>query len=103
MEVFNDAIGYCAILQEEGRIERFDVVLFQPNGALNGLMLFYGTHEQLVAVREDDRFQRFMMDAQLVVDGLSVTEGWANEGVAQPMGRFLDAVATTQQSQHASS
>jgi len=95
MEVFNRVIGYCAKLEDEQRIERFDVLVLRPGGGPNGLLLLYGTHRQLDAVQEDERFLAFTLDAQLVVDELGQTEGWANAGVAQPMGRFQDALSTT--------
>jgi hypothetical protein len=102
LEVFNDAVGYYAALQEAGRIERFDVVLLTPNPSdLGGAMMLYGSHEQLDAVREDERFQRITIDAALVVDGLSILDGYANEGIAQPMARFQDAVAHIPQHAHA--
>lgn len=101
LEVFNDAVGYYAALREDGRIERFDVVLLTPNGSLDGMMVLYGTHEQLDAVKEDDRFQQITLAAQLVVEDLRVLDGYANAGVAEPMGRFQDAIQHLPQPQHA--
>ena len=34
LEVFNEALGLYGRMQQEGRIERFDVVLLEPNGEL---------------------------------------------------------------------
>ncbi|MBB4661226.1 hypothetical protein [Conexibacter arvalis] len=93
LEVFNDAVGYYATLQDEGRIERFDVVLLGPGGGIDGMMLLHGSHDQLDAVKEDERFQRITIDAQLVVDELRVLDGWVNEGVARPMALFLEAAS----------
>jgi len=36
LEIFNEAVGILGRMQEEGRIEKFDVVLLDPNGELNG-------------------------------------------------------------------
>jgi hypothetical protein len=93
LEVFNDALGYYAALQEDGRIERFDVVLLSPGGGIDGMMILHGSHEQLDAVKEDERFQRITIDAQLVVDRLSVLDGYVNEGVARPMALFQEAAS----------
>lgn len=93
LEVFNDALGYYAALQEDGRIERFDVVLLTPGGGIDGMMILYGSHAQLDAVKEDERFQRITIDAQLVVDQLRVLDGWVNEGVARPMALFQESAS----------
>ncbi len=99
LEVFNDAVGYYAALREDGRIERFDVILLMPNGAFDGMMLLHGSHEQLDAVKQDERFQQITLAAQLVVDDLRIVDGYANAGVAEPMGRFQDAVRHLPQQQ----
>lgn len=101
LEVFNDAVGYYSTLREQGRIERFDLALLTPAGDIGGLMVLYGTHAQLDAVREDERFQRITLDANLVVDDLRILDGYANEGIAEPMGRFQDALTHVPQPAHA--
>jgi hypothetical protein len=93
LEVFNDAVGYYGALQEGGRIDHVDLVILNPNGAVDGMMLLHGSHAQLEAVKEDDRFQRLLVDAGLVVDELRVVEGYANEGISEPMGKFQEAIA----------
>lgn len=90
LEVFNDALGYYSGLQEDGRIERFEVVLLTPGGGIDGMILLHGTHAQLDAVKEDERFQRITIAAQLVVDRMSVLDGWVDEGVARPMSLFQE-------------
>ena len=82
LEVFNEAIGLYGRMQQEGRIEKFDVVLLAPSGELNGYLELHGSAEQLAAVRESEEFQRSTADASLVADGLCVIEGFTNEGVA---------------------
>lgn len=101
LEVFNDAVGYYAALADDGRIQRFDLLLLTPNGTIGGMMLLYGSHAQLDAVHEDERFQRITINASLVVDDLRVIDGFANEGIAEPMGRFQEAVAQARQPAHA--
>ena len=97
LEVFNDALGYYAALQEDGRIERFDVVLLSPGGGIDGMMILQGSHDQLAAVKEDERFQRITIDAGMVVDELRVLDGYVNEGVARPMALFQEAAAHVSQ------
>jgi hypothetical protein len=97
LDVFNEAIGLYGRMQQEGRIERFDVVLLGPNGELNGYIEVHGSADQLAAVREDDEFQRNMIDAGLVVDGLRQIEGFTNEEIARQMSRYQESIARVPQ------
>ena|SRR5271167_3947815 len=97
LEVFNEAIGICGRMQQEGRIEKFDIVLLAPSAELNGYIELHGSAEQLSAVREDDDFRRNTADASLVVDGLRHIEGFTNEGVAREMALYQDSVARVPQ------
>jgi hypothetical protein len=98
LEVFNDGIGICGRMQQEGRIEKFDVVLLGPNGDLGGYLELHGSAEQLAAVRNDEEFQRNTVDASLVVDGLRHIEGFTNDEVARRMTLYQDSVARVPQS-----
>jgi hypothetical protein len=97
LEVFNEALGLYGRMQQDGRIEGFDVVLLNPNGDLNGYMQLRGTAEQLAAVSESDDFQRVLIDASLIVDGLRVIDGYTNEGIARQMSLYQDAIAKVPQ------
>ena len=97
LEVFNDALGLAGRMQQDGRIEKFDVVLLEPNGELNGYLELHGSGEQLAAVREDEEFQRNTADALLIVDGLRHTLGYTNEGVARQMALYQDAISRVPQ------
>lgn len=98
LEVFNEAVGLYGRLQQEGRIESFDVVLFGASSEINGYMALHGTHEQLDAVEEDEEFRRVLVDAALVVNNLRVAEGVTNEGVARDMAVYQEAVQKVPQS-----
>ncbi len=99
LEVFNEAVGILGRMQQEGRIEKFDVVLLRPNGSgLDGYMEAYGSAEQITALREDEEFMRNTVDAQNIVQGMRHIEGWANEGVAQVMGMYQESLSRVPQS-----
>jgi hypothetical protein len=98
LEVFNDAVGLYGRLQQEGKIESFDVVLLNAHSETNGYMELHGTHEQLDAVQENDEFRRTLIDAALVVEDLRVAEGVTNEGVARDMALYQEAIAKVPQS-----
>src|SRR5512132_4178341 len=79
LEVFNEAMGILGRMQQEGRIEKFDVVLLNPNGGdIQGCITVHGTAEQIAAVHEDEEFLRNTMDASNIVRGLRHADGYAN-------------------------
>jgi hypothetical protein len=94
LEVFNDAVNFYGGLRRDGQIEDVDLVLFGVNGGdVDGMMQIRGSHAQLDAMREKERFQRIVIDAQLVVEQLRIAEGYLNEGIATPMSYFQEATA----------
>ncbi|MGH2837607.1 MAG: hypothetical protein ACRDJY_04560 [Thermoleophilaceae bacterium] len=97
LEVFNDAMGICGRMQQEGRIEKFDVVLFRPNGDLNGYIVMHGSAEQIAAVHDDEEFTRNTVDASLVVNNLRHIDGSTNDEVARQITRYQDSVARVPQ------
>jgi hypothetical protein len=97
LEVFNDAIGLLGRMQQDGRIESFDVTLLTPNADLNGYISVQGSAAQIDALRQDDEFIRSTADAMLIVDKLRHIEGYTNEGVARQMEIWREAVAKVPQ------
>ena len=97
LEVFNEAIGLCGRMQQDGRIEKFDVELFAPNGDLGGYLQLHGSAEQLAAVRDDEDFRRNTADASLVVDRLRHIDGYAADGVARQMALYQERLAEVPQ------
>lgn len=98
LEVFNEAIGMYGRMQQEGRIEGFDVALLQPNARLDGYISVRGSAEQLAAVREDEEFVRNMIDAALVVKELSMSVGYSGNGLARQIEMYQQALAKVPQS-----
>jgi hypothetical protein len=97
LEVFNEALGLYGRMQQDGRIEGFDVTLMEPNTDLDGFMEIRGTDEQIAAVRGDEEFQRVMIDAGLIVDRLRMIEGYTNQGVARQMALYQEAISRVPQ------
>ena len=97
LEVFNEALGLMGRMQQEGRIEGFDVCLLEPNGDLAGFVLIRGSAEQIDAVRIDDDFRRSTADATLIVDHLRHIAGYTNEGVARQIATYQEAIAKVPQ------
>jgi hypothetical protein len=72
-------------------------MILEPNGLMEGCMLLQGSHAQLDAVREEERFRRILIDAALIVDDLRVAESYTAEGVEEAMGMYADAVGRVPQ------
>ena len=98
LEVFNEAVGICGRMQQDGRIEKFDVVLFQPNGDMNGYIQLHGSAEQIAAVHEDEEFQRNTIDANLIVENLRHLDGATSEEVARRMAMYQEGMSRVPQS-----
>src|SRR2546422_8624152 len=97
LEVFNESIGLYGRMQQEGRIEKFDVVLLGPSGDLEGYVELHGSAAQIAAIREDEEFQRTTIEAGLIVDGLRLIEGITNEEIARQMELYRESVARVPQ------
>lgn len=97
LEVFNEALGLLGRMQQDGRIEGFDVCLFEPNLAVNGVIIIRGTKAQIDGLRDDEEFRRNTADATLIVDGLRHTYGYVNEGVARQIEVYQEAIAKVPQ------
>ena len=97
LEVFNEAVGLFGRMQQDGRIESFDVVLLSPNGDIAGYIALQGSSEQIAALDQDEEFMRTTIDAGLIVENFRHTTGYTNEGVARQMALYQDAVGKVPQ------
>ena len=98
LEVFNEAVGMYGRMQQDGRIEKFDVCLLSPHGGgLSGCILLHGTAEQLAAVEEDAEYRRNLVDANMIVRELGAVRGWVNEGIADQMALYQEAIGRVPQ------
>src|SRR5215212_2204743 len=88
LESFNETIGLYGRMQQDGRIESFDVVLVVPNGDMDGYMQLHGSPDQISALREDPEFQRTLAEASLIVDDLNVVDGYTGNGIAEQMAIY---------------
>ena len=98
LAVFDESVGFYGRCQQDGRIERFDVVLLESHaGHLNGYIELHGSPQQLAALRDDDEFLRLITDASMVVHDLRVIGAFAEEGVARQLERYREATAKVAQ------
>ena len=93
LENFDETVGLYGRLQQEGRIEGFDVCLLDPHGGdLGGFIMLRGTADQLNALRDDEEFRQLMTQASLIVDGLGLVDARVGEGIAREMTVYRAAV-----------
>ncbi len=98
LEVFNESIGLYGRMQQEGRIESFDVVLLEPASDLGGYIQLHGSSEQIAALRDDEEFRRNTIEATLIVDGLRQIEGVTNDEIAREMALYTESLSRVPQS-----
>jgi hypothetical protein len=88
LTVFQESVGHWGRLQEEGKIESFEVALLGPHGGdLNGFAILRGEAQSLDEVRRSDDFQLLLTRANLIVDGLGVVPGVTGDELATQMSR----------------
>src|ERR1700756_1311085 len=88
LALFNEPRQYYGRLQQEGKIESFDVALLNPTGGdAGGFILLRGTAQQIDSLRRDDEYQELQNRVQLIVEGLRITAAITDEALAQPISR----------------
>jgi len=88
LKVYNDSLQYYGHLQQEGRIERFDVVVLTPHGGLGGFFLLRGTAEQIDSLSRDQEFEQLINRVDLIADRLEIADAYVDEALARVMGQY---------------
>jgi hypothetical protein len=97
LEVFNENMGMLGRMQQEGRVESFDVALLRPNAGMGGFIVVHGTAQQIAALQDDEEFERGTANAEMIVDDIRHIEGYTGEAVARQMGMFREAAGKVAQ------
>jgi len=97
LEAFNEGMGLLGRMQQEGRIESFDVCLLAPNQELGGYITVRGSEQQITALRLDEEYQRNTVKAELSVEGIRHIDGYTNEGIAPQMALYQEGIASVRQ------
>ena len=90
--VFQESMEYYGRLQQEGRIERFDVVLLAPHGGdLNGFVVLQGDRQALEDVRFSAEFERLLVRASAIVDAPGAVPAYTGEALGRQIELFQAA------------
>jgi hypothetical protein len=84
LAVFQESMEYYGKLQEDGRIESFDVLLLSPHGGdLAGFVVLHGDRQGLAEVRFSAEFERLIARATAIIDSLGVVPAYAGEALGR--------------------
>lgn len=93
VKVFNEAIQWWSRLQQEGKIERFDVTAVSPSGGdVAGFLVARGTGEQIDSLRRSKDYQQQLARAQLVASHLRVADAHVDEGLERNMEQLQEVI-----------
>lgn len=93
LEVFSEALEYYGRLQQEGRVQQFDVGLLEPHGGdLGGFVLLRGDREQMAQLHLDEEFERMTTRAALVVEGVGVVNVITGDDLQRAIGVYQQAI-----------
>ena len=92
LQVFHESMEYYGRLQQEGRIEGFDVVLLAPHGGdMNGFVVLRGDRQALEDVRFSDEFERLLVRAASIIDAPGVVPAYTGVALGLQLGLFQAA------------
>ena len=93
LEEFKWSMHYFERIQEQGRIERFEMAFLTPHsGDLTGFILLRGTAKQIDSLRRDDDFRHWINRSRLVVDHFGVLDAVVDERLAASMSQYQDEI-----------
>ena len=93
LNVYNEAMQWWAGLQQDGKIESFDVIALAPSGGeVTGFLVARGTAEQIDSLRRTKEYQEQLARVQLIASHLRVADAYVDEGLAQLMGEYQEVI-----------
>jgi hypothetical protein len=90
---FNEFVQFCGQLQDDGRLESFEICFLEPHGGdLAGFILLRGETAQMDSLRDDDEFLRHMTRADLHVERLGIVSAALGENIARQMTIYTEQI-----------
>ncbi len=91
LQVFQESMEYYGKLQQDGRIDSFDVLLLAPHGGdLNGFVVLHGDRKALAEIRFSEEFERLLVRAAAIIDSPGAIPAYSGEALAQQMAIVQD-------------
>lgn len=94
LEVFNESVQYWGQLEQDGKIESFEVVLLTPHGGdLEGFALLRGSRAQVGALIVDEEFERTTARATLIVQNVGIVPAVLGDGLGRSIAMYQEEIA----------
>jgi hypothetical protein len=94
MELWGEAIEFYEKAKANALIDDYEVQLFMPTGGAlpNGMIMLYGTQDQVDAIAHNDERGRLQAKAGLLLDGLVETSAIRGAAVLEGVGTFNEVI-----------
>jgi hypothetical protein len=94
MELWGEALTFYEKAKANSLIDDYEVQLFMPSGGAlpNGMILLYGSQDQVDAIARNDERGRLQAKAGLLLDGLVETSMIRGAAVLEGIGTFNEVV-----------
>ena len=91
LQLFQESMDYYGKLQQDGRIEGFDVWLLAPHGGdLAGFVILRADRRALAEIRFSDEFERLIARASAIIDAPGVILAYSGEALAKQIAIFQE-------------
>ena len=95
LAVWADGVALNDKAVANGRLERWDAVLFEPTGAPpSGAIRLYGSQAQIDEFIHSEDFQSVILRAGLTINAVALRRFTTGEALTQSFARFATAVDT---------
>jgi hypothetical protein len=85
-ELYQSFVGYFTKAQKDGKITGFTrTILTAHGGDMNGFFFVTGDYDKLQALRADEGFYNLNMEANTMLMGWGVVDGYANDASDQAL------------------
>lgn len=93
LELWSEAVVYNEKLVADGKVERWEAVLFEPSGSYpSGTVRYYGTAEQMGALAESEEFLRIVTRGQLLFLGFGFRRFATGQAMMDAVGQFAGVI-----------
>ena len=93
LDLFNEFLGYCGGLLENGEIESFEPVLLEPHGGdLAGFLLIRGDADRLASIRMSDEWIKHSTRGGLMTENFGVVSASMGERMERQMAVYVEQI-----------